>query len=127
MEHKRLEPQALDGDALSLHEFAYLIAVALGPVRDLESREWHFDRRHLAPGGRLPMQFYARAVPPPPPLHAGDTVAVSASDVAVPQLAHCRLAPHARAALVFVETSSEPVLPSERTTAPLYPLRVGWF
>ena len=71
------------------------------------------------------MQFYARVVPPPPPLTGSDgTAAVDASTVDVPQLAECGISPLASVALVFVEPLTqehgEPTMPDDAHAAPLY-------
>ena len=57
------------------------------------------------------MSFYARVVPAPPELSAHGHIPVDAAGLDAPQLP--TLAPNARAALVFVETSAKPVLPHE--------------
>lgn len=83
---------------------------------------WHFDRRHLVPGERLPMEFHARAVAPPAPLCCSPgTLAVDANNLHVPQLRACQLVDHAIAMLTFVERSpAAPVLPDDEFAATLY-------
>ena len=116
-----LSSSALAGEGLTVHELAYLVATGLGAVRAPSAAGWHFDRRHLAQGERLPMQFYARAVAPPAPLRsATGTLAVDADALHVPQLQNCNLAEHARAMLCFVESSTTPVLPDDTFPAALY-------
>ena len=119
-----LSPRALAGESLTLEEFAYTIATGVGATRDPRTGCWHFDRRHLTAGGRLPMQFYARVTPPPPPLGGMEptaSAAVYADTINCPQLRGYAAAGYAHVALVFIEQAEgEPVLPSEALTAPLY-------
>jgi hypothetical protein len=106
---------ALLGSALTIDDFAYLVAVGLGATRHRsDASRWELDLRHSvgAQKGRLPMCFYARAVSAPSEL-GGGTAPVDASCVHVPQIDRAAYAPHARLALVFVEQSPTPVLPHE--------------
>ncbi len=102
--------------SLSISHFAYLVAAGAGATRvdggssSAHPRRWALDLRHKPPRDRLPMSFFARVVPAPAAL-GGGLAPVSAEALDAPQLPH--LAPNARAALVFVETSKLPVLPHE--------------
>ena len=109
--------------SFTIAELAHILAVGIGPVRDASSRRWRFDRRHGPAGGRLPLEFHARAVAAPPSLlHADDaSLTLPADALDMPQLEACQLAPHARAVLVFIEPSGDqPVLPDVDMPAPLY-------
>ncbi|KAL1499682.1 hypothetical protein AB1Y20_011879 [Prymnesium parvum] len=91
---------------LSLHDFAYLVAVGSGAI--LTRRGWAYDSSHAPPHGRLPLSFSARVVPAPPAL-GGSLAPLDAASVHAPHLP--AVAPHARLLLVFVEPSTTPVLP----------------
>ncbi len=107
---------------LPLDEFVVAVARGLGPVYDPALRSWIYDTRHGPPRGRLPLTFHARVVPPPgelraligaPPARGLDALLCFADGQrvdapGVPTQPTC-----ARAALVFVETSAEPVLPAD--------------
>ena len=107
---------------LPLDEFVAAVARGLGPVYDTASRGWIYDTRHSPPRGRLPLTFHARVVPSPgelraligaPPARGLDALLCFADGVrvdapGVPTQPTC-----ACAALVFVETSAEPVLPAD--------------
>ena len=71
---------------------------------------WVLDTSHRPPRGRLPMAFFARVVAAPEAL-GGRAVPVPASAVDAPQLPS--LASNATAVLVFVASSTTPVLPHE--------------
>ena len=94
--------------SLSISHFASLVAAGAGATR--LGDQWALDLQHKPPRDRLPMTLFVRVVPAPAAL-GGGLMPVSASALDAPQLP--ALVPHARAALVFVETSKAPVLPNE--------------